>query len=75
MQTHPINEAGPALARAVTEAATWLPDETARFTVFVRPSGEVTVWVPGEATGVDLSPAVALNVRGLLVAIEKETIR
>lgn len=71
----PISTAGPALARAVTSAAAHHPESSVTFTVYVRASGDVTVWLPGESIGVDLSPDIASNVRGLLLVINEGTIR
>jgi hypothetical protein len=72
--TTPITTAGAPLARAVTDAANRPLDEGRYFHVDIRPDGAVTVYADS-FKGIELSPDVAKNVRGLLVAIEAGAIR
>lgn len=80
MSTAPVTTAGIPLAMAVSTAAAELPDRTARFGVFVRADGTVTVYPPNAdgshgSNGVDLSPDIAKNVHGLLLAIASGAVR
>lgn len=74
--TQPITEAGPALARACNAAAANLPAERVVFRVEVTDEGLVLI-TEGTETFVVARPdtALAINVRGLLLAVKEGTIR